>query len=94
MNKRSKPSSDTQKSGHKPGFKSVTNREDFVRIFGDAVHVPIRPSDPSKAGLQLTTLLDSEATGYFIQKELAPALGLSNKIHTHPQREIEIFGDI
>lgn len=56
------------------GANSVETREDFKRVFGSRVQVPLRPDNASQAGLSVQTRFDDEAALYFNRVELAPLL--------------------
>ncbi|KAL9026893.1 MAG: hypothetical protein Q9180_007409 [Flavoplaca navasiana] len=57
-------------------FRSVETREDFTKVFGSGVRLPVRPETASQAGLRVQTRFDDDAASYFNKTELAPALAV------------------
>lgn len=61
-------------------FGKLETREDFRKVFGTSVHLPMKPDEPSQAGLNLTTKITDEAVSYLSSIKLAPALALSRSV--------------
>lgn len=67
-------------SKRRPGFGSIETRDQFEALFGETVKLPLKPDNPSQAGLHITTQLADDAASYLISSELAPALALCRSI--------------